>query len=42
VPALSLRVDAAGGSEDQATNAVSEMEERLIRELLERGGLWRS
>jgi predicted DNA-binding mobile mystery protein A len=27
--------------EDQATDAVSEMEERLTRELLERGGLWR-
>jgi predicted DNA-binding mobile mystery protein A len=26
--------------EDQATNAVSEMEERLTRELLDRGGLW--
>jgi predicted DNA-binding mobile mystery protein A len=26
--------------EDQATDAVSEMEERLTRELLDRGGLW--
>jgi predicted DNA-binding mobile mystery protein A len=26
--------------EDQATDAVSDMEERLTRELLDRGGLW--